>query len=166
MVGDGGKRFQGKRRGRKYCSIRRKSRHTRTENPQRITGVSPVPMARQSKNRDFQTPAHHARARRLIFRHIFLCPPASITYWWHYRSIDSKEYWHGSQGEQGTKAFDPQGPQADEGAHPPERAAESGGDGLWTHALWSGGAGRQTPYGSAGEDGRHNRDASGRHAPR
>src|SRR5665213_2726445 len=107
-----------------------------------------------------------SRASRLIFRHIFLCPPASITYWWHYRSIDSKEYWHGSQGEQGTKAFDPQGPQADEGSHPPERAAESGGDGLWTHALWSGGAGRQTPHGSAGEDGRHNRDASGRHAPR
>src|SRR5665213_1171007 len=87
-----------------------------------------------------------SRASRLIFRHIFLCPPASITYWWHYRSIDSKEYWHGSQSEQGTKAFDPQGPQADEGSHPPERAAESGGDGLWTHALWSGGAGRQTPH--------------------
>src|SRR5665213_2885069 len=118
------------------------------------------------KDSSFSTDTPSARARRLIFRHIFLCPPASITYWWHYRSIDSKEYWHGSQGEQGTKAFDPQGPQADEGSHPPERAAESGGEGLWTHALWSGGAGRQTPHGSAGEDGRHNRDASGRHAPR
>src|SRR5665213_581467 len=85
------------------------------------------------KDSSFSTDTPSARARRLIFRHIFLCPPASITYWWHYRSIDSKEYWHGSQGEQGTKAFDPQGPQADEGSHPPERAAESGGAVSYTH---------------------------------